>query len=258
MNENPFSSNNKPNPFLTPPTHTGESPKPAPRPADTGFNAQPTVSTPQSFVPAAASPSQVATPTLHSASTSYAPKGGGRFSLFKASAYLPEYFVMLIMLVALIAAIASLVSVGLEHLAPKETGESPSDPFGYSDGISSFTLVSSLSTAIVALPAFLFFYFRTRAFEQQTPAVRAHRWRKGFLGLFIVIEALSIVGALVSLVFNLLSRSIDVGGFLSLLSTSEQNLPVWVPITSTLFTVLLTSYALYILTRYYRASREES
>lgn len=187
-------------------------------------------------------PTQLSTPPRVSS--------GSKFSLLKSYAYLPEYAILLIVLLAVVSAIVTLFGIGIENLAGTS---SPSDPYGYTEGISSFLLTSALATLIVTLPLAIILFIRTKRSEAESPLITQHRWRKGFLGTFLIIQTLSIICNLFALAYDLLSRVINPGGVAEMFTGDA--LPVWAPIVTTLLSVSLMSLVVFVMSADYRKQR---
>lgn len=179
-----------------------------------------------------------------------------RTRLFKSHAYLPEYLVMLLVLTSLLYALTNLLNLGIDSLIHAEKSSSSSGLASYYD-IGSFELVSSLAALAVSLPAFIWLYIRTKAVEAMTPAVKTHRWRKAFLGTFIAIQLVTIIGNFSVLAYQLISRMVDTGNALTLLSGSEEADPWWQLVVASLLTTALLSFVVYTLGKEYR-SREDA
>jgi hypothetical protein len=105
------------------------------------------------------------------------------------------------------------------------------------------------------LPLFIVLYVRTRGSERQTPQIRAHRWRKGFLGGFIVLQILGMAYAIAALAFNLISRVMPVGDLSAAYGATDD--PVWKPLLTTLVTVALTGFVIWVVTRHYKQSGDK-
>ncbi|QQS19738.1 hypothetical protein IPL85_05740 [Candidatus Saccharibacteria bacterium] len=167
----------------------------------------------------------------------------------KSYAYLPEYFVMLVVLTALLFALTNLLNIGIDSLisAEKSTG----DDFNLYD-FSNFELVSSLSSVIVGLPFFIMLYLRTKSYETESPAVVTHRWRKGFLGVFIVVQIMTIIGNLSGLVYQIVSRMVDGNDNLSLLTSATQGDPVWQLVIASVLNTALIGFAVFVIGKEYR------
>ncbi|QQS18528.1 hypothetical protein IPL68_00195 [Candidatus Saccharibacteria bacterium] len=170
-------------------------------------------------------------------------------SWLKSYAYLPEYFVMLVMLTTLLFALTNLLNIGLDSIinAEKSTGDGYS-PYDFSN----FELVSSLSAVIVSLPVFVVLYLRTKATEKVTPGIVTHRWRKAFLGVFIVVQLMTIIGNLSGLVYQIVSRIVDGKDTLSLLTSSTQGDPIWQLMIASTLNVALIGFAVYVIGKEYQ------
>ena len=175
---------------------------------------------------------------------------GSKFTLFKSYAYLPEYAVLLIVLLSVVSAITILFGIGIENLAG---GSKSSDPYGYTEGIDTFLLTSSLASLVVTLPLAIVLFIRTKRSEAEEPLITQHRWRKGFLGTFLIIQTLSIICSLFALAYDLLSRVINPGGLAEMFAGNM--LPVWAPIVTTLLSVSLMSLVVFVMSADYRKQR---
>lgn len=176
-----------------------------------------------------------------------------RFSWFKSFAYLPEYLVMLLMLTALLYAVTRLLNIGIDSIIHAEKSTSSSSSLSSLYDISTFELVSSLATVAVSLPAFIVLYMRTKASETENPDVRTHRWRKGFLASFIVVQMLTIVGNLTSLAYQIISRMVDGKDALSLITGSTQGDPVWQLVLASILNVVLIAFVVFVIAKDYRS-----
>lgn len=190
-------------------------------------------------------------PALTDVSSDLPSSSRGGFSLLKSYAYLPEYAVLLIVLLAVVSAITTLFGIGIENLAGTS---GPSDPYGYTEGISSFLLTSALASLIVTLPLAIALFVRTKRSEADAPLITQHRWRKGFLGAFLIIQTLSIIGSLFALAFDLLTRVINPGDAMAMFSSGDP-LPIWAPIVTTLLSVSLMSLVVFVMSADYRKQK---
>lgn len=173
--------------------------------------------------------------------------------LRRTFAYLPEYFVMLVTLVVTVSAINSLIGIGIDSLVKDDTKQSsPYYGSSYAENFSSFELVASLSALVVALPLFLILLIRIKTTEAQTPAVKTHRWRKGFLGVFIVTQSLAVIWTLSALAYDLIGRAISVdGGLFSMIGDYGAD-PWWQVTIVALLNALLLFYVILVVSRDYR------
>ncbi len=164
--------------------------------------------------------------------------------------YLPEYLVMLILLAVVVGAITSLFAIGIDSVIPAETASKTS---AYGADFSSFQLTWSLAALLSALPLFVWLFLRTRKVESSTPAVRNHRWRRGFLAGFIVVEILSIVSSVNSLFFDLIGRAIgeDNSGIFSYFASGDKD-PWWQSVIITVVSVTLLGFVVFVMARDYR------
>lgn len=194
---------------------------------------------------------------IYQSFTPYVPaKSAWRQRLLKSYAYLPEYLVMLLVLTSLLYALTSLLNIGIDSLIHAEKDSGSGGLASYYD-LSSFELVTSLAALAVSLPAFIWLYIRTKATEAITPAVKTHRWRKAFLGTFIAVQLLTIIGNFTVLAYQLISRLVDESNALTLLSGSEEADPWWQLTLASLLTAALLGFVVYILGKEYR-SRENA
>ncbi len=190
--------------------------------------------------------------------TAWTPAPNRWKGLLRTSAYLPEYAVMLILLLALVGSVVTLIGLGIDSLIH---GEQATTTSAYSDlysgSISTFELIWSLTVLIVSLPVFVWLFIRTRKTESEVPQIRRHRWRKAFLGIFLVIEGLTAVWTVGDLVYDLLGRAIggDAGLF-SYFSSGGQD-PWWQGVIITILSVTVLLATIFVMSRDYR-SREKS
>jgi|GEM_PF-6776025 len=187
----------------------------------------------------------------------HAPGGSGR-RFFKSLAYLPEYAVMLMLLGVLVAALNTLIGIGIDALIKGEPASSGAGSYTdlYIGNINSFELIWSLSALIASLPFFAWLFVRTRNTEAETPEIRQHRWRKAFLGIFLVVEGLTAVGTVGGLVYDLLGRAVG-GQDASLLSyfSSGAKDPWWQVALVTLLNLAVLVAVIFVLSRDYRARK---
>lgn len=197
----------------------------------------------------------IAVPQPQPTWTPEAPKKKGFFK--KSFAYLPEYLVMLLTLMATVSAIVTLIGTGIDSLVKSEkAGTTSSYASAYSENFNSFELVASLSTLAVALPIFIILFIRTKSIEQETPGVRNHRWRKGFLGSFLAIEGITVICTLISVAYDLIGRAIDSdNGVFSLFSGGAKD-PWWQVVLTGLLSVAILLYVIYVVSRDYKQAQE--
>lgn len=164
--------------------------------------------------------------------------------------YLPEYLVQLILLAVIIGSITSLFAIGLDSVIPAETTSKASD---YGADFSSFQLTWALASLLSALPLFVWFFIRTRKVQAEIPEVRNHRWRRGFLAAFIVVQLLTIVSSVNSMLFDLIGRAIgeDSSGIFSYFASGDKD-PWWQVVLVTVVSVALVGYVVYVMARDYR------
>lgn len=170
----------------------------------------------------------------------------------RSFAYLPEYLVMLVLLVTAVGAITSLVGVGIDSLIKSEDTGSSSSYSSYSDNFSSFELVASLSALVVVLPLFILLFIRTKAAETESPGVRNHRWRKGFLGTFLVIEGLALIWTFIDLAYDLIGRAVSSDNDIFSLFSSGGTDPWWQGVLVAFINAAILAYVLFVVSRDYR------
>jgi hypothetical protein len=174
----------------------------------------------------------------------------------RSFAYLPEYFVMLVLLITVVSSITSLIGIGVDSLVKSEKASSLSSFSSYSENFSSFELVASLSALVIALPLFILLFIRTKTIETESPGVRNHRWRKGFLGTFLVVEGLTVIWTLTSIAFDLIGRLISTdSGLFSLFSGGAKD-PWWQTVIVGIINVAVLLYVIFVVSRDYRQSQE--
>ncbi len=170
-------------------------------------------------------------------------------------AYLPEYFIMLVSLGSILAAITTLVRYGINGIG---ANNSASQSYSYFDSFSSFSLVISLASLAVFVPIFSWLYVRTRGTERIMPLVRAHRWRKAFLGVFIVTEILTVIFSLVWLGYDLVSRVIpEADLYSSYTNNGADEVPLWKPILTTVISATITLFVVWIVSIRYKQTGAE-
>ena len=174
----------------------------------------------------------------------------------RAFAYLPEYLVMLVLLSATVSAITSLIGTGIDSLVKSESKMSVSSFSSYGENFSSFALVASLSTLAITLPLFILLFARTKGSELDKPAIKGHRWRKGFLAVFLVVEGLALIWTLIDVAYDLIGRAVgSSSGVFSLISSGSSD-PWWQVVLVGLINALLITYVLFVISRDYRQSQE--
>lgn len=167
--------------------------------------------------------------------------------------YLPEYLVQLILLVVIIGAVSSLLAIGIDSLIP--SAKQPGGSLAYTVDLSSFQLTWALASLVSALPIFGWLFFRTKKVEFATPAVRGHRWRRGFLGAFLVTQILSIVSTIGYMLFDLIGRMVggDDSGVFSYF-TSGAKTPWWQVVIVSVLTVVFVGFVVFVMARDYKKS----
>lgn len=121
-------------------------------------------------------------------------------------AYLVEYFLSLVITGTLIGLTLSFFksivdSIGEDGAIASAWGAS----FAYTSSL------VAISTAVVFMAALMVVSRRCLKTEQTMPEVKFSRWRKGFLGLFLVILGLSALGSAVTMVYNIISLVASMG-----------------------------------------------
>jgi hypothetical protein len=116
-----------------------------------------------------------------------------------SKAYLPEFVLSLWVLAALHSGAIILFSNFLSNLG-KDTGSTLGDGFAYSASLSAISMV------IVLLPAYYIMYKRLTAREKADPVILTHRWRKGFLGIFLVLIGLALIFTFTGMVFEIVTH----------------------------------------------------
>lgn len=176
----------------------------------------------------------------------------------RSFAYLPEYLILLITLAITLSSITSLIGVGVDSLVKSEDTSSSSDYSAYSsygENFSSFELVASLSALVVALPIFLLLLIRTKSVEAVTPEVKTHRWRKGFLGVFLAVQGLAFIWTLSSMAYDLIGRAVGGDGGIFSFFTGAAD-PWWQVVLVSLINALLILYVVIVVSRDYRGKTE--
>lgn len=173
-----------------------------------------------------------------------------RRGFWRSTAYLPEYFVMLVLLLVLVGSVSSLLAIGIDDLVKSEDLVTVSNP--YIGNVTSFQLAWSLAALLATLPVFAWLFVRTRNTEAEVPAVKQHRWRKGFLGAFLAIVGLSAVWSLGGFFFGLLARMLgEEGTLMSMLFVSPN--PWWQDLIATGVNLGVLTLVIYVMSRDYRA-----
>lgn len=123
----------------------------------------------------------------------------------KPTSYLVEYILSLIMVGTLLGLAITFFGNILDSIG----GDSASS--GWAARWAFTTSLTQLSTAIVFVVGFWWLARRSYRVEDNAPEVKQHRWRKGFLGLFLVLVGLAALSAAVALVYHVLSLLASIG-----------------------------------------------
>jgi hypothetical protein len=194
-------------------------------------------------MPSSAVPAAVSNASLNI--EPWSPAGEAKQGLLSgARNYLPEYFVTLWVLFGLHISVLFLFSNIIDNIA-KSASTSIWDTYGYT------TTITSLATAIVLVPAYYFFAQRTAGTENEEPRVKTHRWRKGFLAIFLVLVTLALIGSVTTLAYQIVSQLASIG-----IKTGTQS-SVWRAYVKDIFAILLFGFTLVFQSRDYRAREEE-
>jgi hypothetical protein len=164
--------------------------------------------------------------------------------LSAARNYLPEYFVMLWVLFGLHISVLFLFGNIIDNIAK-------SGPRSIWDSYSYTTTIASLATAIVLVPAFYFFAQRTAGSETNEPVIKTHRWRKGFLAIFLVLVTLALIASVTTLAYQIVSQLASIG-----IKTGTQT-SVWRAYVKDIFAILLFGFTLVFQSRDYRVREGE-
>jgi len=184
---------------------------------------------------------------------SKAPKSKG---WLYSSVYLPEYFVALFALATVTGSIALLVDLGIKYMFADTAALSQ----GIGGAIDVLQLNWALASLVVALPVFVFLYMRLMNREKQDPGVVTHRWRKGFLGIFVVLEVLSVIGGFIGLFLSIFSRYITVSGgsdqyYTTSVSVTGPQEDIWRMILAAVLTGAITLFVAYVVARRYQEGK---
>ena len=159
-------------------------------------------------------------------------------------AYIPEYAVLLLVTGSLLCIINALFWGIIDYIGnPKPTGIWGG---GWQYTYSLFVLAS----AIASIPIVLLLTYRTKGTEKDLNDIRGSSWRRGLLGVFLVIFGLTTVGYLVAFVYQVVSQMAGAG-----LVTA--NLGAWKNYIKIGFSVVLFRITTLIYARDYRQSDNE-
>lgn len=122
----------------------------------------------------------------------------------RATAYLPEFFIMLVTLASIVGATLGLINFAI--ISYTSTSSPSAEAYSYSADYSSWQSQFALAVLIIALPVFVWLYIRSVNYEKSVPAVTTNKWRRGFLGAFLIYEAVSLIGSLVGMAFILVTK----------------------------------------------------
>lgn len=122
-----------------------------------------------------------------------------RLWLSESVAYLPELFVSLWVLAGLHISVILLFNNLIDNVG-KSSGSSFLSSFSYG------TTIASIASIIVALPVWYVLLRRTEGTEKAYPIIVWHKWRRAFIGIFIVFLILAVLGILTALVYEVLSK----------------------------------------------------
>jgi hypothetical protein len=178
-----------------------------------------------------------------------------RGGLLRVKAYLPEFVVMLFVLSWLVYGLNTLVSVGIDSLIPNSPSTDSYSSYTSTafSSFSAFELVWALSITIISGPLFFLLFARTKKAEKEAPLIKDHRWRKAALATFLVINTLGVVGILVALAFDLLSRMISPDGLLGLLGAGSMASPWWQVTIVAVLNAALLGFVVFMMSNDYRS-----
>lgn len=120
-------------------------------------------------------------------------------------AYLVKYILSLIATGVLITLVISFFSGIVDSIGTESAGSGWMAKFAYQSSL------GKISAAIVFSLALWFMARQCYATEKTLPAVKSNRWRKGFLGVFLVILGISALIAGATLVYNVVSLIASIG-----------------------------------------------
>lgn len=135
--------------------------------------------------------------------TSFSEMTSGGLKL--ARAYLVEYFMSLLITGTLIGVAISFFNSIVSSIGANSSGSGWVAKFAYTSSL------ATLSTALVFIAVLVFVSRRCRALEEESPEIKANRWRKGFLGFFLILVAIAALSATVALVYGLVSLIASIG-----------------------------------------------
>lgn len=135
--------------------------------------------------------------------------GGPRWKrMFKESrAYLVEYFLILISTGIMLGVIIAMLSNIIDY-TDSDRGASIFDSYAYTAS------VSMIAALLVVVPLIVLLSKRIQGSEAVNPALKDRGWRKGFLGIFLIITSLFALGYTIAFMYTLVSyfASFGLGG----------------------------------------------
>lgn len=161
--------------------------------------------------------------------------------------YVVEFVVYLLASSALIAISAILWRDIISSFGAQDIGSLFGASFAYMSSIGMFAALA------VLIPILLFTQSRNSRLELQNPEIKNHRWRKGFLGFFLVVLAISAISSAIGLLQGIFSSIANIG-----LSTGDAQPVLWKSVAIQLFNVVLFAGVAAIYARDYRHSATNS
>lgn len=120
-------------------------------------------------------------------------------------AYLVKYFLSLLITGTLIALVISFFSSIVDSLGAESADSGWTAQFAYQSSL------GKVSVAIVFGAALWLLAKQCYATEKAFPAIKTNRWRKGFLGVFLILLGIAALSAGATLVYNIVSLIASMG-----------------------------------------------
>ncbi len=155
--------------------------------------------------------------------------------------YIVEYIIYLVASGSLIAIAIYLWNSIISSVGSDPSGALLGDSFAYT------TSIGIIAAILILLPALLWLQGRNHHLEEQAPQIKNHKWRKGFLAVFLLIIGLSAISATIGLLQGLLTALSSVG-----LKTSDNQPVLWKSIVTQSFNIVLLVSTAAIYARDYR------
>ncbi len=164
----------------------------------------------------------------------------------ESRAYLVEYALLLIALGTLLGTANSMFGGIIDYL-----GQVPKASW-WSSGTWAYTAsLSMLATIVVFIPTFFLLTKRTEGSEGVNPEIKSLRWRKGFLGIFLILTTIVALGYGVAFFYTIFSKIASVG------LPNDGTATVWRSITKDLFAFVLFALTVWLYSRDYGLQKDK-